>query len=304
MTEYREVPRLKKITASAVMKNSIPENFLNGAKEHFEAVFVNSGKLKVTYADKTFICTAGTGAVFAPGEIHFVGLVPDTDTEYMFAAAETDSTDPQGYNSTAAELNIFQKQLLLSMSGTIENICEYNVILSEFSKADYNAAAILSLKLELLIMEVEANSKKIPPVQSRDALLFGEAVKEMETCVNGRLSIGDLADKLEISLSHLKRIFALFTNSGVHEYFMEIKIKEAKKLLKSGVSVTKTAEITGFNNQNYFSAAFKRISGISPKEYSVRRNVNHDKPAVRTKNRETPAVSKKTDMREMPSYLL
>lgn len=304
MIEIRHVPRIKNIIACAIMKNTIPENFLNGAKEHCEAVFVNSGKLKVTCGENTFICTAGTGAVFIPGEIHFVRIVEDTDTEYMFIAAEIDLSGTEGYRNTAAELTLLQKQLLLSICAVIENNGEYNVILPEFLRADYNAAVNLSLKLELLIMEVESNSKKLPFTQSRDALLFGEAVKEMKSCVNDKLSISDLADKLEISLSHLKRIFALFTNAGAHEYFMEMKIKEAKKILKSGVSVTKTAELTGFNNQNYFSAAFKRITGVSPKEYSGQWKVNQGKPVVRSKNRETPAVSKKADLREMPSYLL
>ena len=38
-------------------------------------------------------------------------------------------------------------------------------------------------------------------------------------------------------------------------------------LLESGESVTTVAERTGFNNQSYFSKAFKRETGKTPSEY-------------------------------------
>ena len=74
---------------------------------------------------------------------------------------------------------------------------------------------------------------------------------------------------------------------GVHEYFTLLKITNAKSLLKSGESVTKTAEICGFANQAYFSAAFKRVTGLSPKEYAPQREKTpRQAPRTATKKQE------------------
>ena len=88
-------------------------------------------------------------------------------------------------------------------------------------------------------------------------------------CIDSNVSVSDLADRLNISISNLKRLFAKYTNIGVHEYYTFLKIAQAKELLRQGKTVTDTAELTGFANQAYFSAAFKRITGKTPKEYRM-----------------------------------
>ena len=51
---------------------------------------------------------------------------------------------------------------------------------------------------------------------------------------------------------------------GVHEYFLSMKIEDAKIMLAHGETVAKIASRLGFYNPNYFSAVFKREIGISP----------------------------------------
>ena len=82
---------------------------------------------------------------------------------------------------------------------------------------------------------------------------------------------------------------------GVHEYLTLLKITNAKTLLKCGESVTKTAEICGFANQAYFSAAFKRVTGLSPKEYA---------PQKEKAPRQAQKVAAKKQEKALPSYLL
>ena len=79
----------------------------------------------------------------------------------------------------------------------------------------------------------------------------------------------------------------------MHEYYTFLKIALAKELLRQGETVTATARNTGFANQAYFSAAFKRVMGITPKEYAG--------------NKTTVAYSSKTTQqtnKELPNYLL
>lgn len=52
------------------------------------------------------------------------------------------------------------------------------------------------------------------------------------------------------------------------DFITEIRIKEAKKMLKDpGVKIYEVATFLGYNDGRYFSQLFKRCTGMSPKEY-------------------------------------
>jgi two-component system response regulator YesN len=52
------------------------------------------------------------------------------------------------------------------------------------------------------------------------------------------------------------------------EYYLELKIKTAKKLLKENeLSIKEISEKLAFDTPNYFSKTFKKIVGFTPTEY-------------------------------------
>ena len=104
-----------------------------------------------------------------------------------------------------------------------------------------------------------------------------------------------LAEVLGVSLSKLKRVFSQYSLIGVHEYFLGLRVSYAKQLLSQGESVTRVSELAGFNNQNYFSSSFKRVTGISPKDYI---SVPKKKTVLQ------PVKKNLKQDRELPSYLL
>ena len=150
--------------------------------------------------------------------------------------------------------------------------------------------------LELLILRCITKQPITAIDTDRDAVIFNNATEILKSNIKNQISVTELSEKLKVSLSHLKRIFAKYAKVGVHEYFTYLKITEAKRLLKAGETVTRTAEITGFANQAYFSSAFKRIIGVSPKEFST------DNIRAIPKQRKARQQNSKT--RKLPDYLL
>lgn len=149
--------------------------------------------------------------------------------------------------------------------------------------------------LELLLINA-SRTEDLPASYSRDLSLFADAVDELSDYIGGKISVEELAEDLRISLSHLKRIFAAYAGVGVHDYLNLLKICKAKELLLEGESVTLTAEKTGFANQAYFSAAFKRIAGISPKDFAG--------STVKRRPVGTTKIEAEKLRRNMPDYLL
>lgn len=85
------------------------------------------------------------------------------------------------------------------------------------------------------------------------------------------ITIEDVAAYVGISRSHLYRSFETFQHQSPKEYLSIFRIKQACRLLKeTSLSVSAVAYSVGFENNLYFSKAFKKQMLISPTVY--RRN--------------------------------
>ena len=88
------------------------------------------------------------------------------------------------------------------------------------------------------------------------------------------LSLDILARQSYISPVYFSRLFKQETGEGVSEYIVRKRMEQAKSLLAS--TMLRSGEIaykSGYRDVNYFSAAFKKNVGMSPREYrdSVRK---------------------------------
>lgn len=85
------------------------------------------------------------------------------------------------------------------------------------------------------------------------------------------LSIDDICKKTAYSKAYLFRIFKAKTGKTIMAYFIELKIKQAKQLLRENeLSVREISEKLAFNTPDYFTKTFKRVTGLTPLAYKKR----------------------------------
>ncbi|WP_199621400.1 helix-turn-helix domain-containing protein [Paenibacillus alkalitolerans] len=85
------------------------------------------------------------------------------------------------------------------------------------------------------------------------------------------LSLNYLADKFDVSVSHLSKMFKEFTSRNFIDYLMEIRIHKSKELLaETEVKIREVAESVGYTNVNSFVRIFKKMTGLTPGEYRER----------------------------------
>lgn len=78
-----------------------------------------------------------------------------------------------------------------------------------------------------------------------------------------------IAEKFGFVPSYLSSIFKSYFGLSLSDYVIMLRINEAKELLKnSNLKVKEIAEQVGYSDPLYFSKAFKKIVGMSPKEYN------------------------------------
>jgi two-component system response regulator YesN len=85
----------------------------------------------------------------------------------------------------------------------------------------------------------------------------------------GEISLNEVAAAINISPGYLSTIFRQETGICFTDYVTEIKIGQAKKLLReSEYKVYEISAMLGYQNAYYFSKVFKKVTGMTPSEYS------------------------------------
>jgi AraC-like DNA-binding protein len=78
------------------------------------------------------------------------------------------------------------------------------------------------------------------------------------------LTLGDIARAACLSPNHLLRSYKLLYGASPSRHVAELRLLEAERLLRAGVSVTEACFLVGFSSVGSFSALFKRRFGRSP----------------------------------------
>ena len=80
--------------------------------------------------------------------------------------------------------------------------------------------------------------------------------------------VSEVADRLGVSSEHLTRLFSKTIGISPGRYLRQQKMKYAKELLKQpDLTVALVAQLSGFNDANYFSRVFLKEVGVLPSLY-------------------------------------
>lgn len=95
-------------------------------------------------------------------------------------------------------------------------------------------------------------------------------VNHMQYNITENITLDELANVCGASKKTVENMFRKNTGKGAIEYFIELKIEKAKQYLREeNYNITQIAELLGYANIHYFSRQFKKVTGMSPREYSV-----------------------------------
>lgn len=81
------------------------------------------------------------------------------------------------------------------------------------------------------------------------------------------ISLDDLAEHLFISKPQLIRLFKAETGMTPNKYITLFRIMKSREYLTEGNSLLKVCELVGYADESHFIRTFKKIMGITPKQY-------------------------------------
>lgn len=138
---------------------------------------------------------------------------------------------------------------------------------------------MMKLRLEelllLLLRDHTAPTLKQPNLRLQDSYddeLVGEMVRYMHEHIGETVTIKDLCQRFSYGKTYLCARFSAATGKSINRYFTELKITAAKQIIReksaSGELFAYISEMLGFSSPSYFYTTFRRVTGMTPTEYS------------------------------------
>lgn len=184
-----------------------------------------------------------------PWEYYWVGF-DGPDVKMLISKTDFTRDHPVVTTHHSEEL----KQLLLAI---------YHSSGGEFYK---HIAMVGSLYLFLSKL-IEYSKKPNDPVD-RSLEYTKKAIDYISDEYTNPISVRDVAKHLGVSRSHLYRIFMQNLSESPQSYLEKFRMKQSRVLLEqTPLTIGEVANSVGYEDPLYFSKAFKRITGISPKNY-------------------------------------
>ncbi|WP_088891057.1 AraC family transcriptional regulator [Leptolyngbya ohadii] len=83
------------------------------------------------------------------------------------------------------------------------------------------------------------------------------------------ITLEELAQLVSLKPLRLLRLFRKHVGLPPHVYLVQTRVISAKVLLQSGMPLTQVAIDTGFTDQSHLNRHFKRLTGVTPKQYAI-----------------------------------
>jgi AraC family transcriptional regulator len=112
-----------------------------------------------------------------------------------------------------------------------------------------------------------------PPVRRADGALsrgkLRAVVEYVEEHLDASLTLGQMAAAAHLSAYHFARQFKAATGAPPHQYVIARRVERAQQLLQQDrdLSVAEVAVRAGFSDQSQLSHHFKRVVGVTPRQF-------------------------------------
>ena len=161
----------------------------------------------------------------------------------------------------------------------------------------------LKKQIELFLIEI---FNRTTPFDAQDILNFKreksvtEANEKIIKCLTENiekpLNLEQISKLTGISVTHMKRTFKKQHDGGIIDYFILMKIDEAKRMItETELSFTEISDSLGFGSSAYFSRTFKNKTGLTPSGYLKKVTKiaeDEEKEEKRKKNKEKSTTNK------------
>ncbi len=230
----------------------------------YQLVYISKGK-GIFASDSTKNTTIGKGQVLIlfPGQWHTYRPLKETGWNEYYIGFEGSFVDALMKNNFIS----YQHQILhIGSNEELVNLFSRAIKVAKEDKKSsqqYLAGIVLHI---LGMMLFFAENKNLDSRESSQIIERAKII--MHENANKDIDIKGIASNLGTSYSWFRKVFKEYTGFAPAQYFQEIKLQKAKKLLReSNLSIKEIAYELNFSSYEYFLSFFKKRVGTTPLKY-------------------------------------
>lgn len=252
-------------------------SFHGESHDFWELVYIDKGEAIVTAGEKTLTLGEGEIIFHEPNEFHSIASNPqnppnvfiitfESSSKSMRLFAERQISVPTPFRKYISEMVADGREAFHLTDDT-----PYSKGLVERREASVGSQQLIRLNLETLLIKLvrffELPKQELSNSDGYDRLTR-EVIELLKNNIYGRLMVEELCRQLRFSRTYLSARFRKNTGKTIVEYFTELKISEAKYLIrKDNHTVAQISDFLCFENPQYFCRVFKKITNMTPTQY-------------------------------------
>jgi len=216
-------------------------------------------KLFGTIGDKPFFgtCWAGVGEYVFP--------IPNIHREGRGFVSVS------GYKGNAAKASAQMHKISKKYEISLQEMQELYAILKDEPPALEQVEVLIKPlvhMLTLLLMYLDDMNAHFPQKDTASTSLFNRIAQHLRYRYDTDYSLEELAEMFSCSVSHISHLFSKYAGCSYRSYVNTMRTNMAKVFLTSTrMTVQEISDHLGFANSNYFSTVFRRMCGMSPRDY-------------------------------------
>lgn len=238
----------------------------------WEIIYIGKGKAVTSLNDKETTLSQGDVLFLKPGQQGLLRICSESAAVINRISFTCQSSEMSYFENKILHANQNQKRLIFQITS------EYTAFVNTEhlpAKETFSIGARQLLRqyiCELLISFLRNSAphlSKSPLSKNSDSSYLADLLSGyMEDNITSTIHIDDLIRYSGSNKTTITNTFKKEFGIGAIEYFIYLKINQAKELLgKDTYSITQIAEILGYSSIHYFSRQFKKVTGMSPTEY-------------------------------------
>lgn len=252
----------------------ITHSYMPHAHDGFAVGVIVAGAERFRYRGADHIASAGSIVAVNPGEIHTGEAAGDGWSYRMFYP-------PVELLQRAAEELAGRPQPIPFFGVPVMHDPVLAQQLRELHTALESTAEPLVRETLLIstLTAVVARHTDAPPavaVVGAEPAAVAQARRFLDQHKAERPTLTQLSEHIGFSPFHLLRVFQRAVGCTPHAYLMQIRVREARRLLNKGLPPAEVAFLTGFADQSHLTRAFRRVIGVPPAQYARKRKIIQD----------------------------
>ncbi|MBE6550141.1 MAG: AraC family transcriptional regulator [Ruminococcaceae bacterium] len=276
----KKAPLKNIITISSIITINCYElapTYFNKGEIHdfWEIVYLDRGELDLYAGDKRLKLKQGEIIFHKPNEFHSIECDGKHSASVFIVTFVCHSSAMKYFRDKLIKVPSDMKPLIKRLIDECTNtfrVSQYPLTL--LPSVSVGGTQLIRIYLEeffirLLRIGEQKNSGGSSALRDpSENALISEIESYLAEHVCERVTLEDISGRLHFGKSHLCDIFKKGTGQTIMQYHMKLKIDEAKRLLKENkLTVNKISEKLGFETPAYFSRAFSKHVGMSPRAY-------------------------------------